>query len=251
MKSELFKMKCITNLHVGSGDVNYNIIDKEVEKDPVTGYPVINASGVKGAFRDSADNAGFSKIESVFGAPGNNDESKPGLYRFFDAKFLARPLRVGGKPNMAYIPVTTITAVNDFLAEISLFNCNPYNIEKITEIDFNEDFLVSCDVPNIEGSIRKADISQKISKNEIDVLKEIFGENFAIAKSINDYPLPSVARNKIHDNKNLWYEEFVPHHSMYYLIVLVPDKFELDISKPVQFGGNASVGYGFISIEKF
>ena len=42
----------MTNMHVGNGDVNYNIIDNEVEKDPVTGYPTINASGVKGALRE-------------------------------------------------------------------------------------------------------------------------------------------------------------------------------------------------------
>lgn len=251
MKSELFKIKCITNLHVGSGDVNYNIVDKEVEKDPVTEYPVINASGVKGAFRDSAAGMAPSDIERIFGAQGANNEGKPGLYKFFDAKFLSRPLRVGGKPNMAYIPVTTVTAVNDFLREISLFKCNPFGIEKIREVEFSEDFLVSCKVPNIEGSTKMKLITNEFTEDGMKVLKKIFGENFAIAKDINEYSLPVVARNKVHEDKNLWYEEFVPHHSMFYLIVLVPDKFELDISEPVQFGGNASVGYGFTAIDRF
>ena len=30
MKSAIVELKCITNLHVGNGDVNYNIIDNEV-----------------------------------------------------------------------------------------------------------------------------------------------------------------------------------------------------------------------------
>lgn len=32
MFAKLFQVDCITNLHVGSGDVNYNIIDNEIEK---------------------------------------------------------------------------------------------------------------------------------------------------------------------------------------------------------------------------
>ena len=47
-----YKIDCITNLHVGSGDLNYNIVDNEVERDAVTGYPVIHASGLKGALRE-------------------------------------------------------------------------------------------------------------------------------------------------------------------------------------------------------
>ena len=43
----IVKMKCLTNMHVGDGEENYSIIDKMVERDPVTKYPTVNASGVK------------------------------------------------------------------------------------------------------------------------------------------------------------------------------------------------------------
>ena len=43
MAAIIVNLECITNMHVGNGDVNYNIIDNEVEKDPITGYPTINA----------------------------------------------------------------------------------------------------------------------------------------------------------------------------------------------------------------
>lgn len=29
-------IQCITNMHVGSGDANYGIVDKLVQRDPVT-----------------------------------------------------------------------------------------------------------------------------------------------------------------------------------------------------------------------
>ena len=46
MKSIIYILEPITNLHVGNGDINYNIIDNEVEKDPLTNYPMINSSGI-------------------------------------------------------------------------------------------------------------------------------------------------------------------------------------------------------------
>ena len=35
MAAIIVNLECMTNMHVGNGDVNYNIIDNEVEKDPV------------------------------------------------------------------------------------------------------------------------------------------------------------------------------------------------------------------------
>lgn len=67
MVARLFQIECITNLHVGSGDVNYNIIDNEVEKDPVTGYATINASGVKGALREYFNKVSEKDVLSLFG----------------------------------------------------------------------------------------------------------------------------------------------------------------------------------------
>ena len=51
MTANIYLLECLTNLHVGSGEVNYNIVDNEVERDVVTNYPTINSSGVKGALR--------------------------------------------------------------------------------------------------------------------------------------------------------------------------------------------------------
>jgi CRISPR-associated protein Cmr4 len=72
MKSYLYKIECLTNLHVGSGDANYSIVDNEVEKDEVLGSPVIHASGVKGALRDFAETSGITNIVEIFGSPAEN-----------------------------------------------------------------------------------------------------------------------------------------------------------------------------------
>jgi len=83
MKTIFYKIECLTNLHVGSGDVNYNIIDNEVEKDPVTGYPIIHASGVKGALRDDMKNRGEQFLNKVFGFAGKGDTGNSGSHKIF------------------------------------------------------------------------------------------------------------------------------------------------------------------------
>ncbi len=93
MKSIVYILEPITNLHVGNGDINYNIIDNEVEKDPLTNYPIINSSGVKGAFRQFIQNN--SKIDKkveidIFGSEPieqNKDEKKkPGKLKFYSGE---------------------------------------------------------------------------------------------------------------------------------------------------------------------
>ena len=254
MKANLFKIECITNLHVGSGDVNFNIVDKEVEKDPVTEYPVIHASGVKGAFRVYCEEKKMDerKINYIFGDKGDKTKGNPAAYRFFDAKFISRPLRVGGNASCAYIPVTTVQAINDFLKLTSAFGCNSFDVDSIS-VNFDGEFAVSSDdIKDIEGitNLTALNADPKI----MNALKMILGENFAIAKDLKKFDLPVIARNKLDNGKseNLWYEEFVPRTSVFGLIVLTPgDHFEIEIKSPVQFGGNATVGYGYCNVAEF
>ena len=92
MVARLFQIECITNLHVGSGDVNYNIIDNEVEKDPVTGYATINASGVKGALREYFNKVSEKDVLPLFGG-NKGDRTIPGAIKFMQADILALPVR--------------------------------------------------------------------------------------------------------------------------------------------------------------
>ena len=50
MEATIYYINCLTNLHVGSGDVNFNTVDNEVERDlsRLSHHPL---SGVKGPLR--------------------------------------------------------------------------------------------------------------------------------------------------------------------------------------------------------
>ena len=78
--------------------------------------------------------------------------------------------------------------------------------------------------------------------------------------SFRDISLPVIARNKLENGKsaNLWYEEFVPHESVFVFILaankdsapLLDNFASLICEEPVQFGGNATVGYGLCALKE-
>lgn len=260
MNVHVYKYTCLTNLHVGSGDVNYNIIDNEVERDPATDLPMIHASGVKGALREhfTAKTLPQKSVDHIFGAkPKSKEDITAGAYRFLDARLLARPMRVGNSAVRASIPVVSISALNEYLQILTAFNCNDYGIDCIDAVDdstFGDaQFLTNCPGGiNIEGEKTKA--MPTALAEQLVKLKNILGEFFAVAKAFDKYPLPVVARNCLENgiSKNLWYEEVVPHGSVFYQMILTPtETMELALEEePIQFGGNASIGCGFIRIEK-
>lgn len=251
MYKHILKMECLTGLHAGSGDVNYNIIDNEVERDPVNDRPVIHSSGVKGAFRDAYESAGGSDTRRIFGSIGKNDEYTTGAYKFLNASLLTRPLRASGN-GLASVPVTTLDTINSYLKLLSGFGCNHYGVDSI-DYDADCNFLSKDGKVMIEGEPSKAmppELAAKLSR-----LSDILPANTVIARTLDDHPLPVMARNCLENGKsvNLWYEEYVPQTSVFYTVILTDDE-ELDpalgVGGVVQFGGNASIGYGFMKLTE-
>jgi len=250
MYFHIFKLRCLTNLHVGSGDINYNIVDKEVEKDPVTGIPNIHASGIKGAMlKHFQGKMAKNELEAIFGAPGAGEVSKPGSYRFLDACLLSRPMRTENG-QASSVSVTTEESVQRFLNDVSDFSGKDLK-KTVPALSFGSaKFLATedCCVEGLKTAALTPDQKQKTAW-----LKKMIGERFAFVENFRDYDLPVIARNHLNNgiSENLWYEEFVPHGSVFYMVIMTPNaKCELDFSEPIQIGGNASVGYGFTKIEE-
>ncbi len=238
MKAHLYKMTCLTNMHVGNGDVNYSIIDNEVEKDPVLGEAVIPASGVKGALRSYASEMKFEKLNEVFGG-----EDIPGKYKFLSANLLARPVRVT-KGESIYVLATCkeiIKAYNDLCHGLSM-----QNKLHIAESNVTSD----AKAEQIEGITVK-----KVDNTNLD--KMLNNEKWAVLSGLKDISLPVTARNNLDEkgiSKNLWYEEYVPHHSVFYMVIITPGEENLldriINDSVIQFGADASVGCGLVKVEK-
>ena len=232
----LFQMNCVTNLHVGSGDVNYNIIDNEVEKDPVTGYATINASGVKGAFREYFSKISEKDVLSLFGG-NEGDKTIPGAIKFMQADILAMPVRATQGKEAYYLVAS----------EENIFNLK----EKRQMLEGKE----------LKLSRQKASEKIKAEGIELKEYVELNGKKIYIITN-SDYKkimLPVIARNKLDNgiSENLWYEEVVPHHSIFTFYVLADSEERLNcfsnyiLNRVVQFGGGATIGYGFCKITAF
>lgn len=230
MKAILVKMQCLTNMHVGNGDINYNIIDNEVERDPVTGMPTINSSGVKGALRQYFGENGNENVSKWF---GDEKEKTEGTLKILPADMMAMPLRAS-KGKKAFYLVASESSVNRFEQLLKSFD--------VKETFAGEDYTDTGEVM-VEGmQVNKTETvaGDKVYKLEDDKFRRV--------------ELPVMARNCLENgiSKNLWYEEVVPHHTTFVFPVVVQNN-EKDTLKSfkaaidgqiVQFGGNASIGYG-------
>lgn len=253
----IYKVTCLTNLHVGNGESNFSIIDNTVEKDPVTGLPTINSSGVKGALRQCFKEKGVDDktIEVIFGsdpktsAKNSGSGSTPGKVKFYQADLLARPVRAtkGGKTNYM---VTSKEAIDAYNLKAMIFGTAsvPVNNLSVNTTSGND-----IGVEGISGLRTKVNMPAELTAlipGDIIVSTDSY---------LRDIPLPVLARNQLEDgiSKNLWYEEVVPHKSIFTFAVSAEDKGVLDsfanvlIDTPyVQFGGNASIGCGLCKVER-
>ena len=305
MNVHLYKIECLTNLHVGSGDINYNVVDNEVEKD-INGYAMIHSSGLKGALREHAEQAALKvykekkkKIENdekqaaeekaeevpkeeteeekakredeekkakkerdkklleecmkpvinIFGQESGSKEIQKGSYKFLDANIICRPLRVYGSSSMASISVFSLASVNDFIKKVSAFGITKYGSDELEKSKFD---FKGCEFITTESNIfiegEKTAVFSEDNKNVLAKFKDVLGEHYAVVNNFDHYPLPVLARNYLEDgkSKNLWYEEVVPHGSVFYTIIITPDETNaLNMEEIKQIGGHASIGCGF------
>lgn len=236
-KNKAYIIRTKTNLHVGSGDTNFGIVDNQVQRDTISNLPVVNASSLKGAIRDhfkeelaqSNDlpiDSDFVKpfvFKTIFGDEQKELDSddtktynklpKQGLVKFIDAKLLFLPLRSNKKP---FFHVTSISILKEAKS-------------------FLESFAIKLDLDNIETNNKsvvignESAIVEDVECNSIQIdfskIKNIFGiENLAIFndEDFNEAVsnLPVLARNALENGKsvNLWYEEVLPRESILYSV---------------------------------
>lgn len=267
MKKELYTITTLSNLHVGSGDINFNIIDNQVQRDAVTNLPTIHSSSLKGAFRE-ASGEGNQYTKYIFG-PDNTDNNshQTGAFHFFDASLLTRPVRSNKK---AYFNATSPAVIKDFLSLLEEFDIAFDDALKDALIAFsklipkeNEPLIFE----KIDGVILE-EYAASSGDHDVSALEAFLGTDLALFEDgdFKALDLPVLARNYLvnGESKNLWYEEVVPKKSKFYFVVAKPtnlddadkkenlDAYEkkFDRTFKIQFGANKSIGYGFSKVQK-
>lgn len=285
---KMYIIETLTNMHVGSGDTHFGVVDNLIQRNPVTKSPVIHSSGIKGALLDYFDqDEAFkqnNKLKNLFGgkmdpeidARENKLSFLPGHLIFFEASLITLPLRSNYK---VYYNCSSIPAVRDYFDQYRTFKGSNAEIEELekwflTLLIGSADFLyfdgnseleiedytkgkklpLEGIPPNIEGLLKKY---MNLTLHQFAVF------NQDIFKHICERSMPVVARNQIKPDGtsgNLFYEEVLPRKTQLYCL-LGADKYISDngdankffdefakTERIYQFGGNFSIGYGFTKI---
>jgi CRISPR-associated protein Cmr4 len=284
MIPELYTLHCLTPLHVGRGDEGYDYIDKRVQRDPVTGFPCIHGSSLKGALREHFEGGIWMRPNAstthkstyqVFGSSvGERDENggaktAQGDYRFLSAQLLALPVRSNVQP---YFMATCPQLITDLLEQAALMG---YRIQP----DLLKALQLICEQPAHPWLLRgipagsstvfledhaaaAGPASVKLDEAAIRHLEQALGGPVAVlpdkvfCQLVES--LPIVARNQLEngESRNLWYEELVPRATRFWFMLMRPEvqaqaaDFQRHLtSSTIQVGANASVGHGFTRIQ--
>jgi len=98
-KGSLMFLYTETSLHAGSG-VSLGVVDLPIQREKYTEFPVVQASGIKGAVREwfdfkFKDNADEAKIDATFGPDkiGSEESGYAAAITFTDGRILLFPIR--------------------------------------------------------------------------------------------------------------------------------------------------------------
>lgn len=220
MNTHVFLITAKTNLHVGNeSGGEFTIIDKAIQRDPLTNLPCINSSSLKGAIKEYCVHNTNVKIGKLFGSDVDengkaiSDKSKKGEAIFFDAKLLFMPQQ--DDKNLFHYE-TSEDVIKMMEDRVKLFD-STFKYTKPTEYNGR--------------MVKEGDLSIICSNDN----------------------LPIIARNVLEngESKNLWYEQVLPAETVLYTILCEEGNDLKDAinGKIVQIGANATIGYGYCKFE--
>ncbi|MEM5777458.1 MAG: type III-B CRISPR module RAMP protein Cmr4 [Candidatus Aenigmatarchaeota archaeon] len=242
----MFIIETLSNMHVGSGETHFGVVDNLIQRHPVTRIPIIHASGIKGSMREyfeSYSSFSLDEIVQLFGGKvdielsdrGSSLDFSPGHLIFFEAQMLTIPLRASEN---VYYDSTSIPLLMEYLEYLNDF----FNAEEKTKVlnDWfssmeqelkNKDFVYFYGSDNLEiedftegkklivnnGNIKTA--LNDLCKIEINKLA-IFNKD--IFTRICTDSIPVIARNQIKEDGtsgNLFYEEILPRKTKLFFMI--------------------------------
>ncbi len=244
-----FIIETLTNMHVGSGDTHFGIVDNLIQRDPVTNVPVIHSSGIKGALREYFEEAVKNsettltslELHELFGEPVDNKpelpanlKNGPGHLIFFEASMLTLPLR--SNQNVYYNCISEdilldylqllkdfekhdldFSEIKDWLGKMVLSSHDFYYFNAASDLEI-EDFTDGVKYADVVSTTIKSFLSTNCNI-DIDHLA-IFNKD--IFNHICQSSIPVVARNQIKSDGtsgNLFYEEILPRKTKLYFIL--------------------------------
>lgn len=169
-------MYAVTPCHAGSGSA-LGVVDLPIQRERHTGYPMIQSSGVKGAFRANFDHF-KNKIEkkdqikefdnladSIFGTSKENGYA--GSLSVSDAKILAYPMRSNVSP---FVWITCPTVLSRLKKDLEIANFSSFDSAKF-KVEKDDEAVVLSGGEKLKGAVLLEDYEAKVSEKE-EIKKE-------------------------------------------------------------------------------
>lgn len=280
MTASLFTITAQTNLHAGSGDANYGIIDKLVQRDILTSLPTIYASSLKGAilqhfFKQDKNVVTNDYIDVVFGGQTSEskrrggtkrDQSKTGEFVFMQANLLSIPVRSNLRPYFRVSSNRVLSELRQHLIDVQILKAEDVlavTLEKVAaEIKARNKAIVFEDA--LAGAkIHLEDLKDvECVKSQADAaglakLIDILGGDGVLILQDNDlrqltdnHHLPVIARNHLENGQstNLWYEQVLPRQTRFAFTLLRPDNALTDTLYIAKDFDNRLSNKGYVQI---
>lgn len=284
MQASLFTITAQTNLHVGSGDANYGIIDKLVQRDPLTDLPVIHASSLKGAILQHIDaQSGVTDeyIDEVFGRQAERrwknkrtvEGGQTGDFIFLQAQLLSLPVRSNQRAYFRATGSGVLAELRQHLIDVQLLKPTDALAATLEQVASESAGKAVVLEQAFAGKHHLEDLKDEpfaftaATGAGLDRLKALLGDAAVVLPDAklrhltDNHHLPVIARNYLENGQsaNLWYEQVLPRQTRFACTLLRPatPRLAADFDSRltgnglVQVGANATVGYGYCKIEPF
>ncbi len=261
---------CETPLHAGSGQA-IGAVDLPVQRERTTSWPTIQASGLKGSFRDAYQKYNGADTEAIFGTENSGDQA--GAISIGDARMLLFPVRSSVAPFLW----VTCPAILRKLKRDGRITGKSYEWN-IPDIEDNQ-YLGPGNTREIVFEDLMLSKSGTIGAPIIETIKSLMpSDDFYNSSKIDDYlciisdkglSMLVETATEIHariqltpekTSKNLWYQELVPSNTVFYTIISMMDERKCNGKKNandlmitlkdilceyIQIGGDETLGRGW------
>lgn len=279
-------MYAVTPCHAGSGSA-LGVVDLPIQRERHTNWPMIQASGVKGAFRANFDRFKnniseesrgeineFKKLtDSVFGT--SEGTGYAGSLSIGDARILAFPMRSSAAP---FVWITCPAVLKRFQKDLKIANLKDFDASNYSVKD-NEAINLGSEV--LKDSILIEEYEVKVTKTEAlpDSIKDYFKEAtrlLLVSDEVFNYGVSNctqiMAQIKI-DSKtgttadgSLRYQEELPSDTIMYTVIhwgdtknSTEEKLKAEIIKKfitkeviaqhIQIAGDETCGRGVFQLD--
>lgn len=178
INSSIAVMYAVTPCHAGSGSA-LGVVDLPIQRERHTNWPMIQASGVKGAFRanferfknNCADTKQIDQLtEKIFGSDkgGKDNGGYAGSSSFGDARILAYPMRSNVSP---FVWITCPAVLKRFAKDLAIAEKEAFDATKFILNDSNSAVWLNGNIS--ETDVLLEDFEVKVESKKIDEFTKI------------------------------------------------------------------------------